>query len=906
MGKNKAGKTTKTFQAEILCKEFPRLKDYLWITHRIFNESIPFVIRYMRYMEKGKKGPITRRFNPEIAEKFKAVYYDMMGLPYKGIVELSGVDKKKRQGRSQSAHAWVEAITFSAKSKKSEESKNKNIHPDIRKLILELRKAEAWLFDRDEVFSFDGDDWGFVRSVIDTAARRILNYEQNTDTHKKKGEEIRGEFEEWKNKPSTHYPEFELIRKEFEDYENQRTVEVEKNTGNKPKEPVKIDGAMAREWREIHRRLQENPSNNPNTIIKSFQQENPDEIGDINFFQWLATCKHLWSFVQTMVDYNWYLLKEKQYSEHIRFTYPKPEGSSEWFAFSVSSPGHMYNLISLDPGVIELAVFVPEEDVERLTKCGLVVAKRGKTKTDLQSIQDTKEFLTSPISLNSYLVPTEKIPIEARDFFKTSPPLDMNRFVHVIIRFDFAIDRRLTTHYSRVKEFVPTHKEKTTSKKSGAPHDKVVPATCLFDRSPMSNKERRKNLNQQDWVRAWFQGARLRFLKQKPYLDFTVEMEGALKPELKMISSEAEIEEGIQEQTKAKKKTKKIPEGFITVAVDLGQRFTAALTVMQKGNGKLFGPIAAHFLKLPGIELPSIDVHQYTMKDLRKKTANALKKRFGSNAIVRLARGQDFAIKLREHINNMKKDRCKKAAHLIVKFAKNNNAHCILFENLKGYNPDQELGHRVNARLMTWNRREMVEWVKSLAKPWGKSVYEFIWPTYTSQMCCYCGSIGTRFSRITKEQALRDLPADKGGKRYRGRPLGLKEGIYQVIRGGKLFCCSNPECPSRKCYDTCDKKKKGKPHNHYGIRNADFNASVNLHKRFYGDTKGHDMLAKFTIGGLFKTYKSTKIEGKRFWFYKGKEVGSTDFFRQIEKEVQDYLNLHYKQEGVLPAGWKGI
>lgn len=94
MGKSKAGKTTKTFQAEILCKEFPRLKNYLWITHRIFNESIPFVIRYMRWMEKGKKGPLVRRFNPETAEKFKAVYHDMMGLPYKGIVELSGVDKK--------------------------------------------------------------------------------------------------------------------------------------------------------------------------------------------------------------------------------------------------------------------------------------------------------------------------------------------------------------------------------------------------------------------------------------------------------------------------------------------------------------------------------------------------------------------------------------------------------------------------------------------------------------------------------------------------------------------------------------------------------------------------------------------------------------------------------------------
>lgn len=851
----------KTFQAKINTPH-KRLIDYLWITHRIFNESLPLVIKLMRRMEKGKRGELAGLYDNVAAEKLRAVYCDMMGLDFQSQVidiVMNPLPKKKRKNRSQNAHAWMEALTGDWQGKSS-----KTISPKIIALLQDFQRNEFRLFERDKIFSYGGDHLGFVRRVFDTSARRILNHEQNAETHEGKAADFKEEFDKWIKRESTNFSEFEKIRHKFETYEAQRAAEAER-VSHKPKKEVRIDGAMCRGWDDILEELAEQKASSDTSkaknVIKTYQHQNPKDIGDINFFLWLADKPNLWQFVRTIQQWNWYKLKKQQFSMSIDFTYPKPGKRPEWLEFSVSSPGNMYDLLSLNPGCLELAVFVPNEDVPLLKSFGLAKARK-KDKSNAETSEET--FLKTPVSLDSYIAAPEVIHPMIRGFFKDNPPLDLKRFTHIRVKFPFAIDSRLV-HPKRIRNFKPGK----AGLKIGTGRESQCSAICEYDRSLRSNKEIKNNIGNPDWVQLGFQAARLRLIKGSPYLDFTVKLSGDIKPELKIKFPGQKKKTGTElSEDEPPVEKKVIPSGYTTVAVDLGQRFAACLTALKYEDGRLSDkPLSTLFLKLPGLELRNIELHINHKSALQKKTYI-------------VARGEEFAKRLEQHINKMKRDRAKKAANQIVRFALKNKTHCILFENLTGYRPVQEYGHRINKRLMTWNRRESVEWVSKIAQPFGIYVYDKVWPTYTSQRCSQCGSIGARFSLITKEQEKRDTPAEKGGKRRRGKPLGLKAGYYQVIRGGKMFGCTNPEC---------------------NILNADFNASVNIGKRFFGEQKG---LEKWSLNGLFQSYESVKDKKGRLWKYNGKALQGKEFFRKVASEVQKRLNDKFKQGMILPADYK--
>lgn len=880
----------KTFQAKVLC-EYPRVRDYLWATHRIFNECLPLIIKYMRWMELGSGGPLLGKFGKKRAEEFSAIYHDMMGLPYEGLgirlfgqckehkdkgtveeIESCAACKAKRQGRSQNAHGWMEAITDPRP--KPRWGSSKGISEEVKKFILSIREEVRRgkcppLFDRKRTFHVRGDELGLLRYLFDTAARRILNSEQNELTHQKYLEEAKNGFDDWKKRPSIKYGTFEAgPLREFQTYEEERTKH-QAIIGYAPKEMIRIDGAMARGWRDIHDELlkddKNNQHSNPEEVVKKYQSENPTQIGDINFLFWLTQRRHLWDWVSTMLKYNSYQRDIEQYSKKIQFTYPKPDHRPEWHELSDKSPGNMYDLQSLNPGVVDLAVFTPEEDYRKLLAIYNRKSKKQKKSLNLidfdSLLPEGRELLETPLDLKKYLVQEDSIWEEVRGFFRNHLPLDLKQFCHVKVRLPFSPDRRLLEN---TRDF---RKEDTS--RGGHP-------TCQYDISLSQNG----NL----FTTMEFGTMRLMFKdlkkEKKPYLYLTANLDPVSIPQRMAKRQKNENETEGTEKSSKRKKRRDIPDGLRTLAIDLGQRFTACATICEYKGGKLSAPEVVKFIRVPGIELPNISQHLWERTQRQRKTSEILKRRIGKEDVsTRPAKGEEFAARLKDHIAAMKEDRAKKCANQTISLAVNNKVDQILFENLTGYRPDQEFGRFVNKRLMTWNRRTLVEWVKRIGELYGYTkwhVYEWVSPIYTSQICSHCGSFGARFLQVSKKQALRDLPADKGGKRRRGKPLGLIEDKRQTIRGGELFCCAE-------CHLIC---------------NADYNASLNLHKRFLE-------IPDFTLDDTFKRYNSRKEGKERLYTYKDKvDIEGRDFFRYIADYVQRHLNQHFKQGDIPPArGW---
>lgn len=212
-----------------------------------------------------------------------------------------------------------------------------------------------------------------------------------------------------------------------------------------------------------------------------------------------------------------------------------------------------------------------------------------------------------------------------------------------------------------------------------------------------------------------------------------------------------------------------------------------------------------------GPDLAHIGQHKRKIKFLRRLRGSPVK-------------GEQSHIRLQKHIDDMGSDRFKKAARAIVNFALNvagtsdrtgsiyPPADVLLVEKLGGSRkrggliPDAERERGINSALATWNRGQLVARLKEMAADAGLKVFE-VPPHATSQVCSKCGALGRRYSVVRDEAACKT-----------------------VIRFGwveKLFACPNELCPGR------DFKRPGRPF----TCNADFNASVNIHRRFVLEEK---------------------------------------------------------------------
>lgn len=270
-----------------------------------------------------------------------------------------------------------------------------------------------------------------------------------------------------------------------------------------------------------------------------------------------------------------------------------------------------------------------------------------------------------------------------------------------------------------------------------------------------------------------------------------------------------------------KRKTKKLPQGLVTCAVDLGLRNLGFLTLATAaGDGIGIHVLRSRNLWLAreevqgshagrrqkGPDLAHIGAHKREIKRLRRLRGKPVK-------------GEESHIQLQQHIDGMGKDRFKKAARAIVTFALNiedaldrktgevyPRADVLILEKLAGFIPDAERERGINRALVAWNRGQLVTRLKEVASDAGLKLFE-VHPAGTSQCCSKCGALGRRYSIARDDQTRKP-----------------------VVRFGwveKLFACPNPECPGR------DPKRPDQPF----TCNADHNASVNLHRRFVMDDK---------------------------------------------------------------------
>jgi hypothetical protein len=284
-----------------------------------------------------------------------------------------------------------------------------------------------------------------------------------------------------------------------------------------------------------------------------------------------------------------------------------------------------------------------------------------------------------------------------------------------------------------------------------------------------------------------------------PYLVFTCNIEDVSATEkareLKWIET--------KELTKSGRRRKyvSIPNGLVACAVHLGIRNLGFATIAEYQEGK------PHVIRSRNIwigneekegshpgrwsagpDLAHVARHQQTLRQLRRLRGKPV---FGERSHV----------DLQSHITHMGEDRFKKGARNIINFALNvdgDNSETmeksyprtdlLLMPRLAGLMPDAERERSVNRALAAWNRGQLVDRLRELARDTGLRMVEV--PSFgTSQMCSHCASLGRTYSiRLNKETHHPDIH------------FGWAE---------KLFAC--------RCGYSA---------------NADHNASVNLHRRF--------------------------------------------------------------------------
>jgi putative transposase len=151
-------------------------------------------------------------------------------------------------------------------------------------------------------------------------------------------------------------------------------------------------------------------------------------------------------------------------------------------------------------------------------------------------------------------------------------------------------------------------------------------------------------------------------------------------------------------------------------------------------------------------------------------------------------KGEHSCRLLWQHVRRSNQDRAHKVAHAIAQICRAYPGCVLLFERLRKIKPGKgSKSHRLNRKLANQIRGLIREYAREQAFGHGTVTVE-VNPHGTSQYCSRCGARGERFSLRGSHQ--------------------VKE------RGGKLFRC--PRC-------------------HYQT-NADFNASVNVHRSFYRES----------------------------------------------------------------------
>jgi IS605 OrfB family transposase len=676
--------SVKAIQAKVVC-DTPEKLQYLWLTHRIFNEGVRFVLPFVFKMKRG-----------DLGEDFQVVYEAIRG--------------------SQNSFAKLEPITD---AKWKPRATSKAAGEPWQQAVARIRERGAMLFDRKKELPHLPSE--FRRKIFEMTIQLMHGHDELVALWETEHRDWRARRAAWE----TEHADYMRMRPVFQQFEDSENVTVKGSRGRwlRYLDFLSAHPELAR-WRNPDAVLvpltpeERRGLRRPKEHFDKFWAKNPE----------LRELDKLHGYYQEEFARPWVEKKNPDGFKHRpTFTLPDAEKHPAWYSFKRDAS---YFNLNIENGTVDLKVIKSDDPKGRSAK--------GR------------------------------------------------------VTYRFVPDQRL-------RRFRDAGKTETIRR------DKF---SMLYS-DPLLGKDR--------W--AEIRGIKLLFKDGEPYFVFSCDI--ADEPRVMLWQT-------VRGDDEAKpKKVKVLPEGLVTLAVDFGQKHLGAITVCRNEGGKpkqirfmpayfqrrVAGkPTGAWLVELPGLSFEALRAHEdeisagmsATFGDRRSLRSGGQVRSKSRHA----AKGQETFVESREHLAHMKEDRYKKAAHVILETAIQNDAKVIVIEQLRNYRPMLMRDTRENRNRMTWAVRRIGEFLKLEAEPYGIMVFQAN-PFGTSTFCSACGFVGARCTMPTKPDWKRFYEKKRGAVRR-----------YVVQRGGDFFCCSNARCPRKS-----------------RMVNADVNASLNLHQRFYDQFK---------------------------------------------------------------------
>ncbi|GGH73307.1 hypothetical protein JOD43_000043 [Pullulanibacillus pueri] len=210
----------------------------------------------------------------------------------------------------------------------------------------------------------------------------------------------------------------------------------------------------------------------------------------------------------------------------------------------------------------------------------------------------------------------------------------------------------------------------------------------------------------------------------------------------------------------------------------------------------------------------------------------------------RLEKGKRFAIDQQVHLNDLKDDRIKKMANLLVMTAlgyKYRGKHkrwvaerpacqVVLFEDLSEYGFREERSRQENSKLMRWSRREIPRQVALQGELYGLQVGD-IGAQFSSRFHAKTGAPGIRCHKLTEM----DMQNDWMKKDLIQRGF-IKEEQIELIKAGDYIPSKGGEK-----FATLSRDRS------LILTDADINAAQNLQKRFWTRNHGFFRISCYVI-----------------------------------------------------------
>ncbi|MGX9706989.1 type V CRISPR-associated protein Cas12b [Laceyella tengchongensis] len=273
---------------------------------------------------------------------------------------------------------------------------------------------------------------------------------------------------------------------------------------------------------------------------------------------------------------------------------------------------------------------------------------------------------------------------------------------------------------------------------------------------------------------------------------------------------------------------------------------------------------------IAGLSLWSIEELEATKKLLTRWSKRSRE----PGVVKRIERFETFAKQIQHHINQVKENRLKQLANLIVMTALGYKydqeqkkwievypaCQVVLFENLRSYRFSFERSRRENKKLMEWSHRSIPKLVQMQGELFGLQVAD-VYAAYSSRYHGRTGAPGIRCHALTEADLRNETNIiheliEAGFIKEEHRPY-LQQGDLVPWSGGELFATLQ------------------KPYDNPRILtlHADINAAQNIQKRFWHPSMWFRVNCESVMEGEIVTYVPKnktvhKKQGKTFRFVK--------------------------------------